>query len=319
MSVQSPSFLFDQPKDMIERAVARVEKVIVGKHETISLAMIALLSGGHILLEDVPGVGKTKLAKALSGVIGCTFRRIQFTPDLLPSDITGVSVYSQKTGDFEFRPGPLMAHIVLADELNRTSPRTQAALLEAMEEGKVTVDGATYRLPEPFIVLATQNPLEYEGTYRLPEAQLDRFMMKLHLGYPQPEQEADMLGRLQSAPPVEQLKPVLMREELLALQHETRAVHVEDSLKRYIVAITHATRQHKDIELGASPRASFALLRAAQARAFMMGRTYVVPDDIKQLATVVLAHRLLLKPEAQLSGRRGAAIVEQILSGVAVR
>ncbi len=318
LSKPTASLSFDRPEAVVERMIYNVEKVIVGKTDLIEKAIIALLCGGHILLEDVPGVGKTMFVRALAKTVGCEFKRIQFTPDMLPSDVTGVSVYNQKTAEFEFRPGPIMANMVLADEINRTSPKTQAALLEAMEERKVTADGTTYALPEPFLLLATQNPLAYEGTYALPEAQLDRFMIKLRLGYPKPEQEAELLGRLQEKHPVDALKPVLLKEELVSLQQRVRTVYVDDALKRYIVSIAEATRRHPDINLGASPRASLALMRAAQAHAFVRGRTYVVPDDIKAMLICTIAHRLILHPEARMTGKSGEAIARHIADTVPV-
>jgi MoxR-like ATPase len=312
--VQRAPFPFDRPQSFVERIVRQAGKVIVGKREIVETAVIAFLGGGHLLLEDVPGVGKTTLVRALAKILGASFKRIQCTPDLLPTDITGVSVFNQKTGEFEFRPGPIMANIVLADEINRASPKTQAALLEAMEERQVTVDGVTYRLPEPFFVLATQNPVEQEGTFALPEAQLDRFFVKIRLGYPDENDEVEMLDRLQERVPLEDVKPALVPEELLRLQAEVRTVFLDDSLKRYIVRLTAATRRHPDVALGASPRASFALMRAAQAMAFARGRTYVVPDDVKAMAVPTIAHRLSLAVNARLAGKTAEAVLSQLLS-----
>ena len=314
--MQSKTRIFDQPQPLVERMIMNVEKVIVGKRETIEKAFVAMLSGGHLLLEDVPGVGKTMLVRALARTIGCEFKRIQCTPDLLPSDVTGVSVYNAKSGEFEFRPGPLMTPIVLADECNRTSPKTQAAFLEAMEEKRVTIDGVGYELPKPFLLLATQNPADYEGTYALPEAQMDRFLMKLTLGYPTPEQEILMLDRLQDRQPLDQLKPVIVQDEFVQLQREAAMVHVDETLKEFIVRIALATRQHPDLYLGVSPRASYALLRAAQSAAYMRGRSFVVPDDIKDLLLPVWTHRLMLTSEARITGKSAEAILLGLLSSM---
>lgn len=304
----------DQAHDLLKRLVGRVDRVIVGKRAEIELAVVAMLYGGHILLEDVPGVGKTMLVRTLAACLGGSFGRIQFTSDLMPSDVTGVSVYHAHSGRFEFRPGPVFSHIVLADEINRAAPRTQSALLEAMEERKVTVDGVTRALPQPFLLLATQNPLEYEGTYRLPEAQLDRFLMRLALGYPQPEQEIDMLSRMQEPQPVSELKPVLLPEEMSAMQRRVRGVLVDDVIKRYIVGVADASRRHPQIALGISPRGTLAWMGASQAMAYFKGRTFVTPDDVKAVAAAVLTHRIVLKTEAKLAGIRGEQVLAELLA-----
>ncbi len=303
---------------MSERLTANVETVIVGKHHEVQLALIALLCQGHVLLEDVPGVGKTMLAKTIARSLGCTFKRIQFTPDLLPSDVTGVSIYNQKTGEFEYRPGPVLAQIVLADEINRATPKTQSALLETMEEKQVTVDGVTYPLPQPFIVLATQNPIEYEGTFPLPEAQLDRFLMRVSLGYPNRSEEIEILSRQEQVHPLSTLKQVVPSGELTAAQQAIKSVHVDRLIKEYIVAVVAATRKHDDIYLGASPRGSLGLQSAAQARAAIMGRDYVIPDDIKALAESILAHRLILNPAARIRNADARSIVNEILRNTPV-
>jgi MoxR-like ATPase len=267
----------------VQRVISNVEKVIVGKAEPVAFSLIAVICRGHVLIEDVPGVGKTVLTKAIARSIGCTFKRIQFTPDLLPSDVSGVSIYNQKTGNFEFRAGPIMAQIVLADEINRATPKTQSALLEAMEENQVTVDGVTYNLPEPFMVMATQNPIEYEGTFPLPEAQLDRFMMNIRLGYPKAGDEMNILDTHQFHHPLDDLAQIMTAEELVQIQQQVRSIHVDPSIREYIVAIANATRNHNNIYLGASPRGSLALFRASQALAAIRGRGYVIPDDVKLL------------------------------------
>ena len=301
-----------------EKVIANVEKVIVGKHDEVQLALLALFCQGHLLIEDVPGVGKTMLAKSIARSIGCTFGRIQFTPDMLPSDVTGVSVFNQKTLEFEFRPGPVMAQIVLTDEINRATPKTQSALLECMGERQVTVDGTTYPMAQPFLVLATQNPIEYEGTFPLPEAQLDRFMMRISLGYPSPEDEITMMDSQQYVHPVEEIGQVVDAEELLEAQETIKDIYIDDSVKEYIVAVVGETRKHPDVYLGASPRGSLALYRTSQARAAILGRDYVIPDDIKALAQVTLAHRLIISPSARIKNIDPKAVVEEIISSVPV-
>ena len=301
-----------------EKVIENVEKVIIGKHEEIRLTLVGLLCRGHLLIEDVPGVGKTMLARAIAKSIGCTFRRIQFTPDMLPSDVTGVSVFNQKTREFEFRPGPVMAQIVLTDEINRATPKTQSALLEAMQEQQVTVDGVTYPIPEPFLVLATQNPIEYEGTFPLPEAQLDRFMMRISLGYPSPENEIAILDSQQYAHPVETLEQVIDARELLDVQEKVKEVYVDPLVKEYIVALVNATRNHPDVYLGASPRGSLALYKASRARAAILGRDYTIPDDIKALAMTTLAHRLIVSPSARIKEVDPRAVIEETLESVPV-
>ena len=302
----------------VQRVVSNVERVIVGKAEPVALSLIAVICRGHVLIEDVPGVGKTVLTKAIARSIGCTFKRIQFTPDLLPSDVTGVSVYNQKTGNFEFRPGPVMSQIVLADEINRATPKTQSALLEAMEESQVTVDGITYRLPEPFMVMATQNPIEYEGTFPLPEAQLDRFMMNIRLGYPKSADEMNILDTHQFHHPLEDIAQIMTAEELVHIQQQIRSVHVDPSIREYIVSIAGATRNHNNIYLGSSPRGSLALFRASQALAAMRGRGYVIPDDVKFLAKATLAHRIIISPAARVHGVTSTAVLDEILQSVPV-
>jgi MoxR-like ATPase len=275
------------------RIIDNVEGVIIGKREAVELAVVALLSRGHILIEDAPGVGKTVFARSIALSIGCSFRRIQFTPDLLPGDITGVSVYNQKTNDFEFHSGPIIAQLVLADEINRATPKVQSALLECMEEGQITVDGTVHKMPLPFVVMATQNPIEYEGTFPLPETQLDRFLLRLRLGYPTPEQEAVIIKKQRYLHPIEKLEQVVEENELLTVQEMTRGVNVDKWVEQYIVALVDATRNHDALRLGASPRGSLALFRTGQARALIEGRDYVLPDDIKALAVPVLAHRVI--------------------------
>ncbi|MFQ5812509.1 MAG: AAA family ATPase [Anaerolineae bacterium] len=301
-----------------EKVIENVEKVIIGKHEEIKLTLVGLLCRGHLLIEDVPGVGKTMLARSIARSIGCTFRRIQFTPDMLPSDVTGVSVFNQKTREFEFRPGPVMAQIVLTDEINRATPKTQSALLEAMQEQQITVDGVTYPIPEPFLVLATQNPIEYEGTFPLPEAQLDRFMMRISLGYPSPEDEIAILDSQQYVHPVETLEQVIVVQELLDAQEKVKEVYVDPLVKEYIVSLVNATRDHPDIYLGASPRGSLALYKTSRARAALLGRDYVIPDDIKALAITALAHRLIVSPSARIKEVDPRSVVEETLKSIPV-
>jgi MoxR-like ATPase len=309
----------EEIRTVAERIVSNVERVIVGKHAEVELALIALLSGGHILIEDVPGTGKTMLARSLAKSVGCTFKRIQFTPDLLPSDVTGVTIYNQKTGEFEFRAGPVMAQIVLADEINRATPKTQSALLESMEEQQVTVDGVTYQLPSPFLVMATQNPIEYEGTFPLPEAQLDRFLMRINLGYPSRGDEITILASQLLAHPIDEIGEVITADELLSLQQRTKAIYVDRPLiMQYIVDVATATREHQEVYLGASPRGSAALSRAAQARAALHGRDYVIPDDVKALAPATLAHRLIVSPAARIRNVDTRLIVQEILDTVPV-
>jgi MoxR-like ATPase len=309
----------EEIKTVAERIVTNVERVIVGKHAEVELALISLLCGGHILIEDVPGVGKTMLARSLAKSVGCTFKRIQFTPDLLPSDVTGVTIYNQKTGEFEFRPGPVMAQIVLADEINRATPKTQSALLESMEEHQVTVDGETYTLPSPFLVMATQNPIEYEGTFPLPEAQLDRFMMRINLGYPSRGDEITILASQLQSHPIEDIGQVISAEELQSLQQRVRAVYVDRPLiMQYIVDVATATREHQEVYLGASPRGSLSLTLASQARAALHGRDFVIPDDVKALAPATLAHRLIVSPAARIRNVDTRIIVQEILDTVPV-
>ena len=301
-----------------QKIVDNVEQVIVGKHDAVQSTVIALLCEGHLLIEDVPGTGKTMLAKSVAKSLGCNFRRIQFTPDMLPSDVTGISVFNQKTREFEFRPGPVMAQIVLTDEINRATPKTQSALLEAMEERQLTVDGVTYPLERPFLVLATQNPIEYEGTFPLPEAQLDRFMLRIHLGYPSSQDEITMLDSQQFTHPVTRIEQVVPTEELMAAQEQIKSVHISDLIKDYIVSLVNVTRKHPDVYLGASPRGSLALYKTGQARAAILGRDYVIPDDIKALAIETLAHRLIISPSARIKNVDPRAVVQEILDSTPV-
>jgi MoxR-like ATPase len=299
-----------------QKIVDNVEKVIVGKRESVQLTVIGLLCEGHLLIEDVPGTGKTMLARAIAASLGIEFKRLQCTPDLLPNDITGVGVFNQQTSCFEFQPGPVFVNILLADEINRATPRTQAALLEAMQERQVTVDGVTRHLPAPFLVLATQNPIEYEGTFPLPEAQLDRFLMRISLGYPETGDEAQMLRNLRKIHPIETVAQVVNGEDLLGLCDPVTDIHVDETLEHYILAIVEATRTHPDLALGASPRGSLALYKTSQALAALRERDFVIPDDIKTLAPLTLAHRLIVSPESQLRGRTAQSILETILEDV---
>ena len=305
-------------QDLGEKVAANVERVIIGKRQEVRLTLVALLCRGHLLIEDVPGTGKTMLAKAVARSLGCSFRRIQFTPDLLPSDVTGLSIYNQKTQEFEFRPGPIMAQVVLADEINRATPKTQSALLECMEEGQISVDGATYKIPAPFHVLATQNPIEYEGTFPLPETQLDRFIMRVNIGYPSAADEVTIIGNQQFNHPIADLKPVASGSDLENLQNAVKEVFVDDSIKHYIVTLVGATRNHSAIYLGASPRGSLALFRTAQARALLQGRDYVLPDDVKALAEPVLAHRLVVRLSDTSSDKSGRTVIANLIDTIPV-
>ncbi len=301
-----------------ERVIGNLEKVIVGKRQSIELIVIGLLCQGHVLIEDVPGVGKTMLARSLARSLDCVFNRIQFTPDMLPSDVTGVSIYNQQKNKFEFRPGPIIGQIILADEINRATPKTQAALLEAMEERQVTVDGVTHLLPKPFMVLATQNPIEYEGTFPLPEAQLDRFLLRLRLGYPSMADEIRVMDDQQLRHPLEALKPVAKLKEIQQAIDEVKRIYISPAVKKYIVELTTRTRQSADVYLGASPRGSLSLARAGQARAALLGRDHVLPDDIKALAVSILAHRIIVSPAARMRDLGSDTIVQEVILAVPV-
>jgi MoxR-like ATPase len=303
----------EKVKSFVDKVIENVERVIIGKRDAIELVMVSLLCEGHVLLEDVPGSGKTMLARSVATSLGSSFKRLQCTPDLLPNDVTGVSIFNQKTTEFEFRQGPIFVNIMLADEINRATPRTQSALLEAMQEQQVTVDGVTRSLPRPFLVLATQNPIEYEGTFPLPEAQLDRFMMRLSLGYPSPQDERKILVNLWREHPITQLEQVVDGGELMEMQQKVWDVHVDTTLQEYVVALVTATRAHPDLALGVSPRGSLALFKASQALAAVRGRGHVIPDDIKCLVPVTLPHRLIIKPEAELRGRTTSGILRDVL------
>ncbi|MCL4206047.1 MAG: MoxR family ATPase [Pirellulaceae bacterium] len=304
--------------EVAKRIIGNVERVIVGKRQQLILSLVAWFCEGHILLEDVPGVAKTMLARALARSLGCSFKRIQCTPDLLPSDVTGASIFNQKTSEFEFRRGPVFAQLVLADEINRTTPRTQASLLEAMAEQRVTVDGITHELTPPFLVIATQNPVDHEGTFPLPEAQLDRFLMRFSLGYPSIEEEFKMLAMLQHGNPLDRLVPVVTAEELVGCQQAVREIHVDDKVRQYMLQIIHDTREAEDLALGASPRASIALFRTSQALAAIRGRNFVQPDDVKRVAAPVLTHRLILKPESRLRKLTAEHVLSEVIAEIAV-
>ncbi len=308
----------NEVQEFCTQVIDNVEKVIVGKHDVIELFLVALLCEGHVLIEDVPGLGKTMMARSIAISLGGAFRRLQCTPDLLPNDVTGVSIYNQQSGQFEFRPGPIFVNILLADEINRATPRTQSALLEAMQEQQVTVDGVTRMLPRPFLVMATQNPVEYEGVFPLPEAQLDRFLMRLSVGYPSLSDEKVILNNLRREHPILRLEQVVDGSQILKLQQIVWDVHVDDTLQDYVVRLISATRQHNDLVLGCSPRASLALYKAAQAYAALRGRDHVLPDDIKYLIPATLAHRLILKPESELRGRTGQWVLQDIVSNTAL-
>ncbi|WP_144473392.1 AAA family ATPase [Bacillus pumilus] len=310
---------FDEPMHSdLQKIVDNINKVMVGKKDIAILSLVAILAKGHVLLEDVPGVGKTMMVRALAKSIGCEFKRIQFTPDLLPSDVTGVSIYNKKTNEFEFRQGPIMGQIILADEINRTSPKTQSALLEAMEEGSVTVDGETMLLADPFFVMATQNPVEYEGTYPLPEAQMDRFLFKLQMGYPTMLEELEVLNLQEKQSPIDTLQAVMTKDHLHALQQAVQTIHVDVSIKEYIVEIAQATRQHPSVYLGVSPRGSIALMKAAQAYALLNRRDYVIPDDVQYLASYTLPHRMILTSEATYEGKKAETLLRQMLEQIGV-
>lgn len=305
-------------QELVEKIINNVEKVMVGKREAIELAVIALISQGHLLIEDAPGIGKTMLARSLAKSINCSFKRIQFTPDMLPGDITGVSIYNQKISDFEFRAGPITAQVVLADEINRATPKVQSALLEAMEERQITVDGVTHKMPSPFHVLATQNPIEYEGTFPLPEAQLDRFLLRINIGYPSPLEEIAVVERQQYIHPIEEISHVVEASDVLMLQEMVKHIYVDDLVKQYIVSLVVATRNHPSIYLGSSPRGSLTLYRTAQARALLQERDFALPDDVKALAVPALAHRALLSSTGQSQGKDGRAYIAEILEKVPV-
>ncbi|MFZ5351611.1 MAG: AAA family ATPase [Bacillota bacterium] len=303
---------------LVPSIIENVSNVIIGKKDSVEKILVALLSGGHVLIEDVPGVGKTTLVHAISKSIGCSFRRIQFTPDLLPSDITGISIYNMKKGEFEFKQGPINSNLILADEINRSSPKTQSSLLEAMQEKQITVDGETYKLPQPFIVLATQNPIEYEGTFPLPEAQLDRFTLRISMGYPSFSEEKKILGTYKGQNPLDSLQPVATEEDIAEMKNEVEKVFVDDSIQDYIIQLVHATRSSKDIYLGASPRGTLALFNASRALAYIKGREYVIPDDVKSLIDPTLGHRIILKSEARIQGKNEHTVLAEISKTIRV-
>ncbi|RNF39069.1 AAA family ATPase [Planococcus salinus] len=303
-----------EAKDQLNKVIDNIEKVIIGKRDIAELSIVAMLSQGHVLLEDVPGVGKTMLVRALAKSVGADFKRIQFTPDLLPSDVIGISIYNPKDMEFHFRPGPIMGNIVLADEINRTSPKTQSSLLEAMEEASVTIDGVTMQIPQPFFVMATQNPIEYEGTYPLPEAQLDRFLLKVKMGYPTPKEEMEVLARVQAVAPIEELQSVIELEELIKLQQQVKTVKVDETIRNYIVELARKTRTDSYVYLGVSPRGSIALMRACQSYALLKGRDFVTPDDVQYLAKFVFGHRIMLRSEARYDGITAEEITARILA-----
>lgn len=304
--------------ERVERVLSNINKVMIGKEDVATLSLVALLAGGHVLLEDVPGVGKTMLVRALAKSLDCDFRRIQFTPDLLPSDVTGISIYNPKEMEFEFRPGPILGNIILADEINRTSPKTQSSLLEAMEEKNVTVDGKSVPLKKPFFVMATQNPIEYEGTYPLPEAQLDRFILKLKMGYPNFFDELEILDKTSRNHPIEEIEPVMTKEELLSVQEEVKDVYIDKNIQEYIINLVTKTREDSKIYLGVSPRGSIALMKAAKAYAYVFGRDYVIPDDVKFLAPYVMSHRVILTSEAKYEGMTSEDVVENIVKSTSI-
>lgn len=309
---------YEHKHPKLKKVIDNIENVIIGKRNIVELSLVAMLADGHVLLEDVPGVGKTMMVRSLAKSINASFKRIQFTPDLLPSDVTGVSIYNPQLQEFIFRPGPIMGNIILADEINRTSPKTQAALLEGMEEASVTVDGVTRQLEKPFFVMATQNPIEYEGTYPLPEAQLDRFLLKMKIGYPTMQEEMEVLNLARKSQPIEELEPVISMEEIRTLQEEVLKIHVEDTIKRYLVDLSARTRVHPNVNLGVSPRGTIALMKAAQAYALLNGRDYVLPDDVQYLAPAVLSHRIILKSEAKYGGMDAESIIQDIVRKIPV-